>query len=70
MLRICNEPSRGIYIYYMVDFDLDGLTAAGSTTRSPRALGLEIAAIESGESAEIAPPASTLFIATGCSLLQ
>jgi hypothetical protein len=37
MLRIRNEPSRGIYIgamyYYMVDFDLDGLVDVGSTTR-------------------------------------
>jgi hypothetical protein len=37
MLRIRNEPSRGVYIgalyYYMVDFDLDGLTDVGSTTR-------------------------------------
>ena len=37
MLRIRNEPSRGVYIgalyYYMVDFDLDGLIDAGSTTR-------------------------------------
>jgi hypothetical protein len=37
MLRIRNEPSRGVYIgamyYYMVDFDLDGLVDVGSTTR-------------------------------------
>ncbi len=37
MLRIRNEPSRGVYIgalyYYMVDFDLDGLGDVGSTTR-------------------------------------
>jgi hypothetical protein len=37
MLRIRNEPSRGIYAgamyYYMVDFDLDGLVDTGSTTR-------------------------------------
>jgi hypothetical protein len=37
MLRIRNEPSRGVYIgatyYYMVDFDLDGLIDVGSTTR-------------------------------------
>jgi hypothetical protein len=37
MLRICNEPSRGVYIdalyYYIVDFDLDGLVDVGSTTR-------------------------------------
>jgi hypothetical protein len=37
MLRIRNEPSRGVYIgalyYYMVDFDLDGLADVGSTTR-------------------------------------
>src|SRR5215467_4370127 len=36
MLRIRNEPSRGIYIdalfYYMVDYDLDGLIDVGSTT--------------------------------------
>jgi hypothetical protein len=36
MLRIRNEPSRGVYIdalfYYMVDFDLDGLIDVGSTT--------------------------------------
>lgn len=37
MLRIRNEPSRGVYIgalyYYMVDYDLDGLGDVGSTTR-------------------------------------
>ena len=37
MLRIRNEPARGVYIgamfYYMVDFDLDGLGDVGSTTR-------------------------------------
>jgi hypothetical protein len=37
MLRIRNEPSRGVYIgamyYYMADFDLDGLVDVGSTTR-------------------------------------
>jgi hypothetical protein len=37
MLRIRNEPSRGVYIgamyYYMIDFDLDGLADVGSTTR-------------------------------------
>jgi hypothetical protein len=37
MLRIRNEPSRGVFIgalyYYMVDFDLDGLGDVGSTTR-------------------------------------
>jgi hypothetical protein len=37
MLRIRNEPARGVYIgamyYYMVDFDLDGLIDVGSTTR-------------------------------------
>src|SRR5882762_9136521 len=37
MLRIRNEPSRGVYIgalyYYIVDFDLDGLVDVGSTTR-------------------------------------
>ncbi len=37
MLRIRNEPSRGVYIgalyYYIVDFDLDGLIDVGSTTR-------------------------------------
>jgi hypothetical protein len=37
MLRIRNEPSRGVYIgamyYYIVDFDLDGLADVGSTTR-------------------------------------
>jgi hypothetical protein len=36
MLRIRNEPSRGVYIgamfYYIVDFDLDGLIDVGSTT--------------------------------------
>jgi hypothetical protein len=36
MLRIRNEPSRGVYIdalfHYMVDFDLDGLIDVGSTT--------------------------------------
>src|SRR5262245_22553434 len=37
MLRIRNEPSRGVYIgamyYYIVDLDLDGLVDVGSTTR-------------------------------------
>lgn len=37
MLRIRNEPSRGVSIdalfYYMVDYDLDGLIDVGSTTR-------------------------------------
>ena len=37
MLRILNEPSRGIYIgalyYYMADFDLHGLVDVGSKTR-------------------------------------
>jgi hypothetical protein len=37
MLRIRNEPSRGVYIgalyYYMADFDVDGLVDVGSTTR-------------------------------------
>jgi hypothetical protein len=37
MLRIRNEPARGVYIdalyYYLVDYDLDGLTDVGSTTR-------------------------------------
>ena len=37
MLRIRNEPARGVYIggmhYYMVDFDLEGLVDVGSTTR-------------------------------------
>ena len=37
MLRIRNEPSRGVYIdalfYYMVDYDLDGIIDVGSTTR-------------------------------------
>jgi hypothetical protein len=37
MLRIRNEPARGIYIdalyYYLVDYDLDGLIDVGSTTR-------------------------------------
>jgi hypothetical protein len=37
MLRIRNEPSRGVYIgalyYYMVDFDLHGQVDVGSTTR-------------------------------------
>ena len=36
MLRIRNEPLRGVYIgalyYYFVDFDLDGLVEVGSTT--------------------------------------
>jgi hypothetical protein len=36
MLRIRNEPARGVYIgalyYYVVDFDLDGLVDVGSTT--------------------------------------
>jgi hypothetical protein len=37
MLRIRNEPSRGVYIdalyYYIVDYDLDGLIDVGSTTK-------------------------------------
>jgi hypothetical protein len=37
MLRIRNEPARGVTIgqlyYYMGDFDLDGLIDVGSTTR-------------------------------------
>jgi len=37
MLRIRNEPSRGVSIdalfYYMVDYDLDGLIDVGSTTQ-------------------------------------
>lgn len=37
MLRIRNEPSRGLYAgamyYYIVDYDLDGLVDVGSTTR-------------------------------------
>ena len=37
MLRVRNEPSRGVYIgalyYYVVDFDLDGLLDVGSTTQ-------------------------------------
>lgn len=37
MLRIRNEPSRGVFIgamyYYIVDLDLDGLVDVGSTTR-------------------------------------
>jgi hypothetical protein len=37
MLRIRNEPSRGVYIgalyYYMVDYDLDSLIDVGSTTQ-------------------------------------
>src|SRR5258708_36199829 len=37
MLRIRNEPSRGVYIdalfYYMVDYDLDGSIDLGSTRR-------------------------------------
>jgi len=37
MLRIRNEPSRGVYIgalyYYVDDYDLDGLIDVGSTTQ-------------------------------------
>jgi hypothetical protein len=37
MLRIRNEPSRGVAIgtmfYYIVDYDLDGLIDVGSTTQ-------------------------------------
>src|SRR5499425_3011853 len=37
MLRIRNEPSRGVSIgalyYYIVDYDLDGLIDVGSTTQ-------------------------------------
>ena len=40
MLRIRNEPSRGLYVdamyYYIVDFDLEGLIDVGSTTRIER----------------------------------
>jgi hypothetical protein len=36
MLRIRNEPARGVYVgamyYYIVDYDLDGLIDVGSTT--------------------------------------
>jgi hypothetical protein len=36
MLRIRNEPSRGVYIgalfHYVADYDLDGLIDLGSTT--------------------------------------
>jgi hypothetical protein len=36
MLRIRNEPSRGVYIgalfHYLADYDLDGLIDLGSTT--------------------------------------
>jgi len=44
MLRIRNEPARGVYIgalyYYIADYDLDGLIDVGSTTQiegEPRA---------------------------------
>jgi hypothetical protein len=37
MLRIRNEPSRGVFVgalfHYIVDFDLEGLVDVGSTTR-------------------------------------
>jgi hypothetical protein len=37
MLRVRNEPLRGVYIgalyYYVADFDLDGLLDVGSTTQ-------------------------------------
>src|SRR5215510_10356640 len=37
MLRVRNEPSRGVYIgalfYYIGDYDIDGLIDLGSTTR-------------------------------------
>jgi hypothetical protein len=37
MLRIRNEPARGVYVdalfYYVVDYDLDGLIDVGSTTK-------------------------------------
>jgi hypothetical protein len=37
MLRIRNEPARGVYIdalfYYIADYDLDGLIDVGSTTK-------------------------------------
>jgi hypothetical protein len=37
MLRIRNEPSRGVYVgalyYYVVDYDLDGIIDVGSTTQ-------------------------------------
>src|SRR5215813_8719792 len=37
MLRIRNEPARGVYVgalyYYIVDYDLDGLIDVGSTTQ-------------------------------------
>jgi hypothetical protein len=41
MLRIVNEPARGVSIgatfYYVVDFDLDGLVDVGSTTETEAA---------------------------------
>jgi hypothetical protein len=41
MLRIRNEPARGVYIdalfYYMVDYDLDGLIDVDYPDRSDRA---------------------------------
>jgi len=54
MLRIRNEPSRGVYIdalfYYMVDFDLDGLHLASLqrenlrlSPRTPRCKGRDAA---------------------------
>jgi hypothetical protein len=43
MLRVRNEPSRGVSIgstyYYIVDFDLEGLVDVGSTTEIERTEG-------------------------------
>jgi len=43
MLRIRNEPSRGVFIgalfHYIVDYDLEGLVDVGSTTRIEAAEG-------------------------------
>jgi RNA polymerase-interacting CarD/CdnL/TRCF family regulator len=56
MLRIRNEPSRGVFVgalfYYIVDFDLEGLVDVGSTTR--------IDSLESRESRRPTPIANVI----------
>ena len=72
MLRIRNEPSRGVYIgalyYYIVDYDLDGIIDVGSTTKiegEPRApiahviefFSIGTAIVPTSEDHTIEPPA-------------
>jgi hypothetical protein len=51
MLRIRNEPSRGVYIgamyHYMVDLDLDGLVDVGSTTPLNGKVALDLCPVTS-----------------------